>query len=145
MIHYNVNTAQFREWRREEFDPARIEAVRPLLTDGTHVIPEHPDFSIRLHLRGGNAIYTCYRFGVTPLLASALVTEATDEAKIWHGIVKLIPSGSGFHRLDPLMPDRRPWVASALLPKHIFVSEGIEWITGYCLCIAWALADTKSK
>jgi hypothetical protein len=143
MIHYNVNTAQSRECQRSEFGEARIDAVRNIVPAGETPIPEHGDFTVRLHLRGKNALYTIHRFGVTPVLACAFVSEPTDETQIWAGIIKLVPPGSGFHRLDPLMPATRPWLATALLPGHIFVREGIEWMTDYSLCLAWALGEMK--
>jgi len=143
MILYNVNTAQSRICVRSEFTDARIDAVRPLIAKGDSAIADHSDFSIRLHLRGRNAVYTLHRFGVNPVLACAFVAETTDEVEIWSGIIKLVPPGSGFHRLDPLMPEQRPWLAAALLPGHIFVPEGVEWMTEFCLCVAWALTDIK--
>ena len=144
MIYYNVNTAQSRVCVRSEFDEARIDAVRPLVASGDVIIPEHPDFSIRLHLRGRNAVYTLHRFGVTPVQACAFVAEPADEVPIWGGIIKLVPPGSGFHRLDPLMPEQRPWLAAALLPGHIFVREGVDWMNDFCLCVGWALTDIKA-
>lgn len=143
MLFYNVNTAECREFSREHAREQYVPQVRVVLEKGEAPVPDHEDFITRLHRRGRNAVFTVNRFNVTPIVACAFVAEETDEAQIWSGIIKLVPPGSGFHRLDPLMPERRPWLAAALLPGHIFVREGVEWVADYCLTVACEMGEVE--
>lgn len=142
---YNVNTAECREFSRENARDHYLSQVRVVLEKGEAPVPDQEDFITRLHRRGKNAVFTINRFNVTPIVACAFVAEEVDEAPIWSGIVKLVPPGSGFHRLDPLMPDHRPWLAIAFLPGHIFVREGVEWVSDYCMTVACAMVEVERE
>ena len=141
MLLYNVNTAECHAFSRENASQKYITQVRTVLEKGEAPIPHHDDFSTRLHRRAKNAVFTINRFNVTPIAAGAFVADEFDEPQIWSGIIKLVPPGSGFHRLDPLMPEVRPWLAVALLPGHIFVREGVEWLSEYCMTVACAMDE----
>lgn len=141
MLFYNVNTAECHEFSRDAAREQILPHVRIALEKGEAPIPGNEDFILRVHRRGKNAVFTVNRFNVTPIVACAFVGEENDEQQIWAGIIKLVPPGSGFHRLDPLMPSTRPWLALALLPGHIFVREGVAWVTEYCMSAACALEE----
>ena len=143
MLYYRINTAECRECEmtapREEF----CEPIQKILAAGEGYIPGHEDFTVRVHRRGRNAIFSVHRFGVNPVAACAFVAEDTDEQQIWAGIIKLAPPGSGFHRLDALMPATRPWLALALLPDHIYVREGVGWVYDFCISMGLVLAGIE--
>jgi hypothetical protein len=143
LLYYHVNTAECRELAptalREEF----FEPIQKILSASEGYIPGHEDFTVRVHRRGRNAIFSIHRFGVNPVAACAFVADDTDEQQIWAGIIKLAPPGSGFHRLDALMPETRPWLAVALLPDHIYVREGVAWVQEFCLSMGLVLAGIE--
>lgn len=141
MLYYNINTAECHEIAREKTNDAYSAAIQNALIKGEAPVPKHEDFVLRLHRRGKNAVFTINRFNVTPIVACAFVAEATDEAQIWSGIIRLVPPGSGFYRLDPLMPVSRPWLAFALLPGHIYVREGVEWVSEFCSAVGYSLVE----
>ena len=144
MLYYKMNTAECRECSRGEADEALFEPIQKILAKGEGHVPGNEDFIVRIHRRGRNAIFSVHRFGVNPIVACAFVAEEADETQLWNGIIKLVPPGSGFHRLDPLMPQSRPWMAEVLLPDHIFVREGISWVHGFCVAMGLSLCEVEA-
>lgn len=141
LLVYSLNARSSQNFQELDISNDAKLAARDIVAAGGGQIPNSLEFSVKLYRQGQNAIYTVDWMSVTPVMISALVADKTEEELIWIRLLKLVPVESGLHKMNPEPPPQIPWLARVLLPKHVYASKHLAWLTEVNTAMGFALLD----
>lgn len=141
LLHYSLNSRTAHETLEHDISMTAMESARIILRANGGQIPGCSEFCVKLYRQGRNAIFTVDWMSVTPVMISALVADKSEEELIWIRLLKLVPIESGLHKLNPEPPESIPWLAQVMLPKHVYATQHLEWLSEVSVALGFALLD----
>lgn len=129
LCHYTITTGHARTSPRSEVSAEAIEALRPLLRTGLHVLPGPPGYRLRVTVAGRTLAATVYS-GEAPLVTSFIVL---DQA----GLGAALRASGAFPRVPITLPAVLDDVHETASLDH----DAMSWTGDLARCLGWAWVE----